>query len=65
MLFSIEKQNGKKKKLFASYAVKDGIQAVDIHCKDFRIVRYNFKFSILGEGKNVSLLYFFIKIFYR
>jgi len=49
----ITKANGKKKRLYPSSSVKDGLKNMELHCKDFRILSYSFKLSVLGEGKKV------------
>jgi len=44
----------KRKKLTHKSKVKNGIQRLELHCKDFRIIAFNFKFTVKGEEKGVS-----------
>nr|XP_009861278.1 myotubularin-related protein 10 [Ciona intestinalis] len=43
----------KRKKLTPGSKVKDGIERLELHCKDFRIVAFNFKLTIKGEEKTI------------
>ncbi|CAK8694593.1 unnamed protein product [Clavelina lepadiformis] len=50
---NVEYSNSKQKKLVPSSNIKDGIKRLEIHCKNFRISAFNFKFTMAPEGKGV------------
>ncbi|XP_067131260.1 myotubularin-related protein 10-B [Centruroides vittatus] len=51
--------NGRKKKLLPGSIISSQIEIIEIHCKDFRIYTFSFKFSPSGCNKQIinALLY--------
>lgn len=43
----------KRKKLVPGKQIKPGVIQMAIHCKDFRIEAFNFKFTMAGEEQKV------------
>lgn len=51
--------NGRRKKLLPGSTVSNQIEIIEVHCKDFRIYTFSFKFSPSGFNKQIinALLY--------
>lgn len=57
LIFFVVDYANKRKKLIPGGKVKDGVQRLEIQCKDFRIVSFNFKLTLKGTEKAVSSIF--------